>query len=151
LGQNGNFKILLVDDSKDDAFFVEKALNESGMGQSLNIVESAEEAILYLTGTGRYSERSAFPFPTVILSDLKMPRMSGFELLRWVRQHPECGVIPTILFSSSAIEADVVEAYRLGANAYMVKPTVLEEFIDLLRLTCEYWTRCERPPARQKC
>jgi CheY-like chemotaxis protein len=121
------------------------------MSESLHLVDNGEEAIQYLCGSGKYSERNNFPFPTVILSDLKMPRMNGFELLRWVRKHPECSVIPTILFSSSAVEADVKEAYRLGANSYLVKPARMEEFVDLLRLVCEYWTRCERPPALLRC
>jgi CheY-like chemotaxis protein len=149
--QDGEFKVLLVDDSKDDAFFVRKALEKGGMGKSCMVVEDGEEAIKYLCGKGIYGDRRAYPFPTVILSDLKMPRMSGFSLLRWVREHPECSVIPTIVFSSSAVETDVKEAYRLGANAYIVKPTSPEEFEDLMRVTCQFWTRCERPPALEKC
>src|SRR5215831_10465162 len=148
---NGAFEILLVDDSADDAFFVRKALEKARMGKSCSVVENGEEAIKYLRGEGKYANRREFPFPTVILSDLKMPRMNGFELLRWVRQHPECAVIPTILFTSSAVVEDVVEAYRLGANAYMVKPSEPEEFVDILRVTCDYWTRCERPPPLHKC
>jgi len=148
---NGEFDILLVDDSADDAFFVRKALEKARMGKSCKWVEDGDEAIKYLRGEGKYTNRREFPFPTVILSDLKMPRMSGFELLRWVREHPECAVIPTILFTSSAVVEDVVEAYRLGANAYMVKPSQPEEFVDILRVTCDYWTRCEKPPPLHKC
>jgi CheY-like chemotaxis protein len=148
---NGEFEILLVDDSADDAFFVRKALEKARMGKSCKWVEDGDEAIKYPRGEGKYTNRREFPFPTVILSDLKMPRMSGFELLRWVREHPECAVIPTILFTSSAVVEDVVEAYRLGANAYMVKPSQPEEFVDILRVTCDYWTRCERPPPLHKC
>jgi len=149
--RDAEFKVLLVDDSRDDAFFVRKALEKAGMGTSCQVVEDGEEAIRYLRGEGVYADRQAYPFPTVILSDLKMPRMSGFELLRWVREHPECSVIPTILFSSSTVASDVKEAYLLGANAYMVKPASPEEFEDLMRITCQYWKRCERPPALQKC
>jgi len=148
---NGHFKILLVDDSRDDTFLIRRTLEKAGMGKMCNVVVDGQEAIEYLRGEGIYADRGTYPFPTVILSDLKMPRMSGFELLRWVRQHPECAVIPTILFTSSAIESDVQAAYELGANAYMVKPTDLKEFEELLRLTCQYWTRCERPPALHKC
>jgi len=148
---DGDFEILLVDDSADDAFFVQRALEKARMGKSCKVVDDGEEAIKYLRGEGRYADRKEFPFPTVILSDLKMPRMNGFELLRWVRKHPECAVIPTILFTSSAVPSDVQEAYRLGANSYMVKPANAEDFVDLLRVTCEYWTRCERPKQLHKC
>jgi len=142
---------LLVDDSSDDAFLVQRSLQRAGLGTKCDVVEDGEEAIKYLQGEGIYADRNAHPFPTVILSDLKMPRMSGFELLRWVRKHPECSVVPTILFTSSAVESDVKEAYQLGANAYMVKPTDVGEFEDLLRVTFQYWTRCERPPALHNC
>jgi len=144
-------KILLVDDSAEDAFFISRALEKVGLGDCVRVVEDVEQAIGYLCGKGEYADRRKFPFPSVILSDLKMPRVSGFELLRWVRKHPECAVIPTILFSSSEIESDVREAYRLGANSYMVKPTSSQELEKLMRLAAEYWARCERPPAREKC
>src|SRR5262245_27723433 len=149
--RNGQFKILLVDDSLDDTFLIRRTLEKAGMGKLCNVVADGQEAIEYLCGEGVYADRATHPFPTVILSDLKMPRMSGFELLRWVRKHPECAVIPTILFTSSAIESDVQQAYQLGANAYMVKPTSPEEFEELLYLTCQYWTRCERPSALHAC
>jgi CheY-like chemotaxis protein len=148
---NGQLKILLVDDSPEDAFFISRALEKVGLGDCVRVVDDGEEAIRYLCGEGQYADRHKFPFPSVILSDLKMPRVSGFELLRWVRAHPECTVIPTILFSSSAIESDVREAYRLGANSYMVKPTSSQELEKLMRLAAEYWGRCERPPAQEKC
>jgi CheY-like chemotaxis protein len=144
-------KVLLVDDSLDDAFFVRRALERAGIGECVNVVRDGEEAIAYLRGEGDYADRRKFPFPNVILSDVNMPRMSGFELLRWVRQNPECSVIPTILFSSSALEADVKEAYRLGANSYFIKPVDPAELEDLMRLATEYWSRCERPVGKEKC
>jgi CheY-like chemotaxis protein len=149
--KDSEFKVLLVDDSMDDAFFVRRALDKIGWGKRCMVVEDGEEAIKYLRGEGIYADRQTYPFPTVILSDLKMPRMNGFELLRWVRDHPDCSVIPTILFSSSAVESDVKEAYMLGANAYIVKPTSPEEFEELMRVTCQFWTKCERPHALEKC
>jgi CheY-like chemotaxis protein len=148
---SGDFKILVVDDSDDDLFFTKRSLDRVGIGKTVNYVHNGLEAIEYLSGQGKFSDRQKYPFPTIILSDLKMPRMTGFELLRWVRDHPDCGVIPTILFSNSAIEADVKEAYRLGANAYMVKPSKPQEMDDLLRRLCEFWTQCERPAHPENC
>ena len=148
---NNQLSILLVDDSKDDAFFITKAMERIGIGECVRHVQDGEEAIRYLRGENEYQDRNTYPFPTVILSDLNMPRMSGFELLRWLREHPECSVIPVILFSNSAVESDVREAYRLGANSYMVKPSNLAGLESLMRVACEYWNLCERPPAPQKC
>ena len=150
-GSNGKVKVLLVDDSHDDGFFIRRALDKAGIGQCVNIVGDGQEAIEYLRGEGDFGNRSKFPFPNVILSDLKMPRMSGFDLLRWIRQHPECSVIPIILLSGSNQQSDVVEAYRLGASSYMVKPHTAKELEHLMRVMTEYWDLCERPPEREKC
>src|SRR5690348_17761416 len=74
-----------------------------------------------------------------------MPQMDGFQFLRWVRSHPETSQLPVVLFSSAGNEADAEQAYHLGANAYLVKPFSLEELTDLLRVTCDFWSRCVRP------
>ena len=150
-GSNGKVKVLLVDDSHDDSFFIRRALDRAGMGECVHVVEDGEQAISYLRAEGKFADRQHFPWPTLILSDVNMPRMSGFELLRWIRDHQECKVIPIILFSSSAQQRDVIEAYRLGASSYMVKPQAPEELENMMRVTCEYWGLCERPPGRQKC
>jgi CheY-like chemotaxis protein len=136
----------MVDDDPNDQYLVQTALEHWGWGRSLILVKDAEEAIGYLMGQGMYSDRDKYPFPSVILTDLKMPRMDGFDLLEWVRQHPECAVIPTIVLSSSRLEMDVRRAYRLGANSFMVKPQNLHDLTELMRITYEYWAHCERLP-----
>jgi CheY-like chemotaxis protein len=82
----------------------------------------------------------------VILTDLKMPGMHGFEFLKWLRDHPESSIIPVIVYSSSRLEPDVRKAYSLGANCYLAKPHRLDEMRHTLRLLYEFWSRCECPP-----
>lgn len=77
----------------------------------------------------------------VIIVDLKMPRMDGFDVLRWLDNHPECSVIPTVVLFSSTQESDVSEAYRLGANAFFSKPTNFSELEQILGLVFEFWSR----------
>src|SRR5258708_6317532 len=103
------------------------ALNRCGIKNPVQIVTDGQEAIEYLQGAGKYHDRSQYPFPSVIFTDLKMPRVGGFEILEWLRAHPECSVIPVIILSASRLEADVQRAYQLGGNAYLVKPSKLED------------------------
>jgi two-component system response regulator len=138
-------KILVVEDSPQDAFLFKTALGRAHVHASVHIVEDGAEAVRYLCHEGKYHDRRSHPFPNFIMSDVKMPQMDGFQFLRWVRCHPEAAQLPVLLFSSAGNEADAEQAYRLGANAYLVKPFSLEELTDLLRVTCDFWGRCVRP------
>jgi two-component system, chemotaxis family, response regulator Rcp1 len=144
-----HLKILVVEDSPQDAFLFKTALGRAHAHASLHIVEDGVEAVRYLRHEGKYHERRTHPFPNFIISDVKMPQMDGFQFLRWVRSHPEASQVPIVLFSAAGNEADADQAYRLGANAYLVKPFSLEELTDLLRVTCDFWSRCIRPVAGQ--
>jgi len=144
--KRGRLIILLVEDSDHDVFFVRRATEQGGAGHEVYAVPEGGEAVRYLQGEGQYANRQEFPVPNIVLTDLKMPGMNGFEFLRWVRDHSEYGIIPVIVYSSSSVEEDVREAYSLGANSYMVKPSDLTAMIDLLRATWEFWSRCECPP-----
>jgi CheY-like chemotaxis protein len=135
-------KILVVEDSAQDAFLFKSAMGRAHTHASLHIVEDGAEAVRYLRCEGKYHDRRAYPFPNFIISDIKMPQMDGFQFLQWVRSHAETSQLPVVLFSSAGNEADAEQAYRLGANAYMVKPFSLLELTDLLRVTCEFWSRC---------
>ena len=146
-------RILMVDDSTDDISFVERALHKSGVGQYFRAVHDGSDALKYLKGEEDFGDRSRTPFPNIILSDLKMPGMDGYDLLDWLKNHPTCAVIPTIIFTSSSLESDVRKAYELGANAYMVKPSDLAQLVDLIVVTCKFWSQCEIPqtPPDAKC
>src|SRR5262252_10484098 len=119
--KRGHLVILLIEDEEKDIYFVRRATEQGTAGHSVYGVRDAEEAVNYLRGKGQYADRIRFPMPNVILTDLKMPRMDGFEFLRWLRRNPDCSIIPTIVCSSSRLESDLREAYRLGANCYLAK------------------------------
>jgi len=142
--------ILFVDDDPNDQLLVRTALRHFGLKPSLQVVRDGEQAIAYLTGAEEFEDRQQFPFPNVLLTDLKMPGMNGFELLQWLRDHPQYSLTPIIVLTSSRIESDVRHAYELGANSFMVKPQGLKQLVELIRITYEYWSRCERLPVGQR-
>src|SRR5512138_3289499 len=93
--------ILLVDDDEIDTVFLKSAVQKSGTGHSVYSAATAFEAMSYLKGDSAYADRRKFPFPDLIMLDLKMPVMDGFEFLRWLRKHRDCSAVPTVVFSSS--------------------------------------------------
>ena len=143
--------VLLAEDNEDDAHLVHLAMKRAGILQPLQVVADGVEAVDYLCAKGRYEDRKQFPFPRVLITDLKMPRMNGFEFLEWLNNHPECSVIPCVVFSASAQEPDVERAYRLGARAYFRKPATLNELCNLLNIVFSFWTLCLKPILPEKC
>src|ERR1041385_4634426 len=138
-------RILVVEDDANDAFFIQNALKFSGVKCSPHVCANARDAIEYLQCADHYADRARFPFPHLLITDLKMPGGGGFDLLQWLRDHPGYLVIPIIVLSSSALQTDVMRAYCMGANAYIQKPVdpakFRQVFIDLLR----FWAHCEVP------
>jgi CheY-like chemotaxis protein len=146
---DANYTILLVEDEENDAMLVKMAFKKNEILNPVQWVKDGLEAIAYLNGEGDYANRSLYPFPEVLILDLKMPRMNGLELLAWIREHPEYRVIPTIIMSSSRLESDVEKAYNLGANTYMIKPSSFEELARVVKLAHEYWTASIKPKAKR--
>jgi len=122
---NRNLTVLIAEDNENDALLLQRAFRNIGLQNPLQIVPDGEQAIRYLQAEGKFADRQQFPFPTVLFLDIKMPRMSGFDVLEWVRGHPDWRIIPTMIFSSSSHPGDVARAYQSGANAYLVKPATL--------------------------
>jgi CheY-like chemotaxis protein len=139
------FTILLAEDDANDALLIRRAFSKSGIRNPIQVVADGEEAIAYLSGVAPYADRSVYPFPGFLITDLKMPRKTGFELLEWLMSHPECGVIPAIVLSSSRQPADIKRAYQTGANSYFTKPADFSQLQDLLKRIFDYWIHCERP------
>jgi CheY-like chemotaxis protein len=139
--------ILIVDDDANDQFLIQTALRQGGAVAPIFAVNDGAEAIAYLKGEGPYADREFFLFPTMILTDLKMPKVNGFELLRFLQGNSNLSVLPTIVLSSSSDRHDVQSAYRLGANSYQVKSQTLDALCEQMKLIHDYWMRCEVPEA----
>lgn len=124
--------ILLVEDSSDDAFFLRYELNKTGIEAAVRVVEDGLEALDYLAGTGKYAERAAFPFPTVVFLDLKMPFLSGFEVLARMREEPAFSRLPVLVLTGSSEARDRARALELGARDYLVKPLRAQKLREVM-------------------
>jgi CheY-like chemotaxis protein len=141
------FTILILEDDPNDVFLLQRALHKNQILNPVRVVGDGVEGVAYLSGTGKYADRETYPFPSFIILDLKMPRMGGLEVLQWLQQHPEYQVIPTLVLTSSKQQIDIVRAYRLGVNSYMVKPGSFDELQAMIRKVYDYWTVCAKPEA----
>ncbi len=147
---DANYTILLVEDDENDAMLLRMAFERNNIANPVQWVKDGLEAVAYLNGDGIYSDRAKYPFPEVLLLDLKMPRMTGLELLAWISEHPEYKVIPTIIMTSSKQELDIESAYKLGANTYMTKPIAFDQLAQMVKLTHEYWAMSAKPKPKHR-
>jgi CheY-like chemotaxis protein len=131
--------LLLVEDNEDDVLLMKLALKRAGIINPLHVVEDGQLAINYLAGKGSFAEREQHPLPVVIFLDLKLPLKSGHEVLAWIRQESSLQDMIVIILTSSNQPVDLQEAYRLGANSYVVKPPTAEQLGDLARAFRWYW------------
>jgi CheY-like chemotaxis protein len=131
--------ILLVEDREDDVLLVRRGFERAKLVNPLMVVRSGEEAITYLRGEGKYSNRSEYPLPDLILLDLKMPGLDGYDVLRWIRTQAHFRALRVIVLTSSEDIYDVDKAYGLGANSFLVKPSSFDNYVELLRSMNGYW------------
>jgi CheY-like chemotaxis protein len=131
--------ILVGEDDPTDAYFFERAFKRAGLPVALHFVRDGQQAIDYLQGTGPFADRAAHPLPRLVLLDLKMPRLDGFDVLEWVRQQPSFRDLNVVIFSSSDEAKDINRAYGLGANWYLVKPHSMEELTALVGRFKKFW------------
>jgi len=137
--------ILVMEDDENDALLLKRALHRLHIQNPIHLVPDGEEGMAYMNGEGKYGDRRQYPFPGFIITDLKMPRKSGLEVLKALSEHKDWRVIPTLVLTSSKEENDVARAYGFGANSYMVKPTDFQNLEKMMRLIHDYWTICEKP------
>jgi CheY-like chemotaxis protein len=137
--------ILIVDDNPRDITLFQAALENCGIALPIQVASHAQHAISYLRGEGEFSDRKNFPLPSIIFTDLNMPVASGFELLAWLKEHPDVRQMPVIVWTTSRMESDIRRAYALGAHSYMVKPVNFDQLEQMMRLAFEYWAACEKP------
>jgi CheY-like chemotaxis protein len=124
--------ILLVDDNEDDVFIMQSVFQKLQIPNPIQTLTDGDDAIAYLNGDGRYSDRTRYPLPTVVLLDLNMPRRNGFEVLAWIRAQPALKSLTVYILSASMRQVDVEQALALGANWYLIKPSQLEALMDLM-------------------
>jgi CheY-like chemotaxis protein len=131
---------LLVENIEDDVILMRRSFIRLKVLNPLHAVNSGEEAIMYLKGEGRYSNRDEFAIPKTILLDLKMDGMDGFEVLHWIRQRSEFNQIRIVVLTSSNRVEDINHAYQLGANSFLLKPADLSDILRISQAVEGYWT-----------
>ena len=137
---------LLAEDSQNDVFLMQQAFKKAGLPNPIQVVSDGQEAISYLKGEGRYSDRAQYPLPMAVLLDLKMARMNGFEVLEWVRKQPNLKRVVVIILTASNRSSDADRAYDLGANFYLTKPGKFEDLVEMIK--CLYdWLRLNHFPS----
>lgn len=143
---NDHTTILLAEDDQNDVMLIKRAFSKARIINPISCVENGEQAIAYLKGEGTFADRLRHPLPFLLLLDLKLPRLSGHEVLMWLRQQPLLKRLPVVVLTSSRQPEDINRAYELGANSYLVKPVVFEEFSALMRQLQVYWLMLSEHP-----
>ena len=131
--------ILLAEDDKNEVFLMRRGLEKAGVPNPLFVVENGREVIDYLAGNSQYSDRDKYPLPGLMLLDLKMPWMDGFDVLKWLRDHGEFDTMPVVVLTSSKLQADVDKSRQLGVYDYRVKPHGFEDLVRLLDDVRQCW------------
>ncbi len=138
-------RILLVEDSPQDVELTLEALSEHNLANEVVALGDGEQALDYLYARGKFQGRKNGN-PALVLLDLKMPKVDGLEVLRTMKTDPKLKTIPVVMLTSSREEKDLVESYRLGVNAYVVKPVDFQEFVKAVRQLGVFWAVINEPP-----
>lgn len=137
--------LLVVDDDPNDRLMIEHALHSAGSHWTIRSLNDGSAAISYLKGEGSYADRERHPYPSLIITDLKMGPVDGLAVLEFLQSTPRSAIVPTIVFSASSDPDDIDKAYLLGASCYHVKPSAAVDFAAAVRLLHDYWLTCEVP------
>jgi two-component system response regulator len=139
-------KILLVEDNPDDELLTLRAFKKNNISNEVVVARDGVEALDYLFATGAHAGRDTADTPQVVLLDLKLPRMSGLEVLRKMRAEPLTKLLPVIILTTSNEESDVLSGYELGANSYIRKPVDFTQFLEAVRQLGLYWLVLNQAP-----
>ena len=131
--------ILLAEDDKNDIFLMRRAFDSAGYLNPLCVVHNGQEVVDFLEGAGQFSQRDKFPLPGLVLLDLKMPLMDGFDVLAWLRAHPQFDTLPVVVLTASKLEDDVHKSRELGVYDYRIKPHAFEDLVRLLDDVRKCW------------
>ena len=130
--------ILQVEDVPNDVFFLQHAMKKLGIANPIQVASDGKQAIDYLKGNGKFSDRVKFPMPSLVLLDLKLPYVMGLEILKWIRLELSSSLV-VIVLSASAEDTDIATAYRLGANAFLTKPSEASKLEDMVKAIRDFW------------
>ena len=138
--------ILLVEDDEADIFLLRRAFRNARIANPLIEVRDGQAAIQYLSGEGDYADRARYPIPFLILLDLRLPKLSGFEVIAWMRDQPQLANLIVVVLTASDHVPDVTRARDLGANSYLVKPGNFEELVEMVKRIKGRWLLLDRLP-----
>ena len=138
--------ILLVEDNPDDVKLTLRAFKRNNMLNPIVVIRDGIEALDFLFARGAHAERAGKPLPTLIILDLKLPKLDGLGVLKAVRGDDRTRLIPVVIMTSSKEEQDLVQSYSLGANSYVRKPVDFAEFMEAVRVLGVYWLMTNQPP-----
>jgi CheY-like chemotaxis protein len=138
--------ILVAEDEEDYVLIIRKAFAEAKLKNPVHFVSTGLEAMAYLNGEGKYANRDEYPLPELFLLDLKLPGFSGFEIIGWVRSQPGLSGLRIIVLTSSDQMKDVNDAYRLGANSFLMKPYDFADLVEFSRFIGEFWLKLSKCP-----
>jgi CheY-like chemotaxis protein len=139
-------EILLVEDNPDDEFLVLRALRKHKVSNRVHVVRDGEEALDYLFLRGPYQQDHGYPRLKLVLLDVKLPKMSGLEVLAEIKQDPRTKHLPVVLLTSSRMQEEMLRAYVDGANSFLQKPVDFDHFDELIRHVGYYWVHINQNP-----
>ncbi len=140
--------ILLVEDNPDDEALTLRAFDKNKIRNGVVVAHDGAEALDYLFGTGLFEGRDVADQPQVVLLDLKLPKISGLDVLKRIRENERTRFLPVVILTSSKEDKDVIEGYRLGANSYVRKPVNFDEFVEAAKQLGLYWLLLNESPPR---
>ncbi len=138
--------ILLVEDNPDDVELTLRAFKQNNISNKVIVAKDGTEALDYLFGQGLYAGRDVGDMPIIILLDIKLPKISGLEVLKTIRQNEFTKLIPVVILTSSTQEEDLFNGYKLGANSYVRKPVDFNQFVEAIKALGLYWLIWNEPP-----
>ena len=130
--------ILQVEDDPNDVFLFQHAMTKAGVANPVQVATDGQQAIDYLQGAGKFANREKYPFPCLVLLDLKLPYVMGLDVLKWIRRKPGTA-LTVLMLTSSSEDADIATAYELGANGFLTKPSEASQLYDMVKAIANFW------------
>ena len=136
---NSENVVLLAENLPDDEFLFHYTLRRAGLDNPVVVVRDGAETVAYLKGEGKFADPRAFPLPRILMLDLAMPRISGWQILKWLRSEPQFDELLVVVLTASSQVEDLRRAYQLGANSFLTKPCSLEDLVNLANGYPHHW------------